>query len=87
MTATTWSHYIYKTADGREMLAMSPTEALTLNIALIQGRISYEEVAQIRGETPRSKRETTTRVPRSTKREITSLSEFLTTRELNGEKV
>ena len=47
MTATKFVRHIYK-ADGREMLALNPQESMSLNIALMQGKISYEEVAEIK---------------------------------------
>jgi hypothetical protein len=47
MTTKKWTRHIYK-ADGREMIELNPGEAMSLNIAMTQGRISYEEVTAIR---------------------------------------
>jgi hypothetical protein len=47
MTTKKWARHIYK-SDGRELIELNPGEAMSLNIAMVQGRINYEEVAAIR---------------------------------------
>jgi hypothetical protein len=47
MTTKKWARHIYK-ADGREMIELQPGESISLNIAMTQGRVSYEEVTAIR---------------------------------------
>jgi hypothetical protein len=47
MTTAKFVRHIYK-ADGREMVALNPQESMSLNIALMQGKILYEEVAELK---------------------------------------
>ena len=49
MTKTKFSRHIYRTDDGREMIELhSSGGAINLNIALLRGLISYDEVQAIR---------------------------------------
>ena len=48
-TTKKWTRYLYK-ADGRPMVALSPQESMTLDIALKQGKISYEEVTAFKAQ-------------------------------------
>jgi fibronectin type 3 domain-containing protein len=45
---TKWTGRIYRTDDNRELIELQRGDAISLNIALMQGRVSYEEIAAIR---------------------------------------
>jgi hypothetical protein len=50
MTATKFVRHIYRTDDNRQMVALNPQESMTLDIALKQGKISYEEVTALKAQ-------------------------------------
>ncbi len=47
MTKKKWTRHLYETDDKRLMVALTPQESMTLDIALKQGKISYEEATAL----------------------------------------
>ena len=50
MMTKKFGRHLYQTDDKRLMVALSPQESRTLDIALKQGKISYEEVTALKAQ-------------------------------------